>query len=308
MPSIAAISQISTPLREPGIFLFTLHRPHLLISLCTLELFQRPVWLDLFSLFQRQKPCMWISFEAVNPYPSLTHESQLHWTNRNSAMRLVCSQIIRQQWRIRLGLKDRQQEHTERGMRVGKNKTAPMREKWKMRACGDCLSMDCLDNSRSVSLPSWGWATGRVLHHIMLHNSNWRRSHLRREKREDIVHGFLSRRLEQTCWGREGRWYLDFFKLASMGGQPGISFNKAPCQPEMHCRDWQAIKDIPEQECDVLRCLFGLPTAILKEISWKMKSRDNPIKGRPWAGAAVPLSLPLSPTGKSSLRFQRFLV
>lgn len=34
------------------------------------------------------------------------------------------------------------------------NKLAHIRNKWKMRACGGCLSMDRLDNSLSVSLPS----------------------------------------------------------------------------------------------------------------------------------------------------------
>ena len=103
-------------------------------------------------------------------------------------MCVVCSRLRDNNEGSEFG-RDGQQEHRERRMGVlGKkkpNKLAHIRNKWKMRACGGCLSMDRLDNSLSVSLPSWGWVTGRVLHYIALHNSDWGHLHRRREKRED---------------------------------------------------------------------------------------------------------------------------
>lgn len=165
-----------------------------------------------------------------------------------------------------------------------------MRNKWKIRVCGGCLSVDRLDNSLSVSLPSWGWVTGRVLHHIKLHNSNWRHLHQRREKREDIVLRSLIKRerlhsslfamwCRPQSWG-EFRGYLDFLKLAPIGGHTGIPANKAPCQPEMHNLEiGKLLKAF--QSKNVMFCGALWPARCnLKKISWKMKGGDNPIKAR----------------------------
>lgn len=53
-------------------------------------------------------------------------------------------------------------------MAVGKKDEVRTRKKWKMRACGGCVRVDRLDNSVSVSQPSRGWVTGRVLRRIKL--------------------------------------------------------------------------------------------------------------------------------------------
>lgn len=41
-----------------------------------------------------------------------------------------------------------------------------------MRARRGCLSVEHLNNSLSVSLPSRGWVSGQAGHRIKLHNSN----------------------------------------------------------------------------------------------------------------------------------------
>lgn len=60
--------------------------PHLHIFLFTLSPISDRCGWTCSPGFQRQRPHIWTSFVAVNPNPALTHESQLHWTNTNSAV------------------------------------------------------------------------------------------------------------------------------------------------------------------------------------------------------------------------------
>lgn len=159
--------------------------PHLHIFLFTLSPISNRCGWTCSPGFQRQRPHIWTSFVAVNPNPALTHESQLHWTNTNSAVSCLL-----------MDNKTIMRDQTGTARLWTKKKRWGV-EKWRQHRWGrggGCLSMDCLDNSLSVSLPSWGWVTGRPLHRVKLHNSNWRHSHLRREKREDIVLCSFTRR------------------------------------------------------------------------------------------------------------------
>lgn len=94
-------------------------------------------------------------------------------------------------------------------------------------------------------------------------------------------------------------YYLDFLKLAPMGGHIGISVNKAPTQPEMHFAEiGKLLKTFLGQAV-----MFHGAFCPADSNQWKDEEGITPsmMGSNTQTGAALPLSLPLGPAGLSCL-------